>query len=385
MNLTDQKINSFLNDPRLAGIRYNLQLFAPEDEGRTEEPTEKKLREAREKGQVARTQELPQAAVVIVGILTVLVLAPWIYDSLARMTVYYLSTFSTFHMTELRMRHELLKIILEMSRILLPLFGTVFIAAFFSNIAQVGFQISTHPLKLDWSKIKFDPATIMKKIFFSKQIAMNLFKSIFKVLAIGLISYLIIMSDFDSILMMPDISITMAVKLIMLSSLKIILWASMFMLILAIPDYIFQRREFLDSLKMTKHELKEEWKETMGDPYLRARLREMQREILMKNMIQEVPKADVIVTNPTHFAVALKYDRDTMAAPTLIAKGADSIALKIREIGRDNDIPIIENRHLAREMYTRLEVGDTIPEDLFKAVVYIYRQLHEMKRFKTAI
>ena len=137
---------------------------------------------------------------------------------------------------------------------------------------------------------------------------------------------------------------------IVIIALKIILWSSAVMLVLAIPDYIFQRREFIESLKMTREELKEELKETIGDPYIRARLREMQREIVMKNMIREVPKADVVVTNPTHFAVALRYDDTAMAAPTVIAKGIESLALRIREIAREHDILIVENRPLAQEL-----------------------------------
>ena len=141
----------------------------------------------------------------------------------------------------------------------------------------------------------------------------------------------------------------------------------------------------MESLKMTKTEMKEELKETMGDPYIRARLREMQRDLLMKNMIREVPKADVVVTNPTHFAIALKYEKDIMDAPSVIAKGADSMALKIREIARENGVAIIENRPLAQELYKRVEVGDVIPEDLFAAVVVIYKQLYNRGTYREAI
>jgi flagellar biosynthetic protein FlhB len=374
-----------LADPALAGILYDLQIFAPEDEGRTEEPTEKKIREARDKGQVARTQELPQSAVVIAGMLALIVFGSWIYDSIAGMTKYYLSSFSTFYVTEKSTYRQLVTILIETSKIIMPVCAAALAAAFISNVAQVGFQVSTHPLKLDWSKIKFDPATIMKKIFFSKQIAMNLFKSIFKVVVISLIAYLIISSDFDDLLRTPDISVAMALKVMLMSALKIVLWTSVLLLVLSVPDYFFQKHEFIESLKMTKQEIKEEWKETMGDPHIKARLKELQRELLMKNMIREVPKADVVVTNPTHYAVALKYDREAMPAPTVISKGVDSMALRIREIARENNIPIIENRTLAREIHARLEVGDIIPEDLFKAVAFIYKQLYEMKRYRAAI
>jgi len=365
---TFAKYNRF--DDQLFFDRFwDLQLFAAEDEGRTEEPTEKKLREAREKGQVAKTVELPQAIVVIFGFMVILIFGSWIFDILARVTKYYLSSFSRLSITERSMYREFIAVTYESGKILLPIFVASMVAAILGNVVQVGFQFSAHPLNFDWSKIKFDPATIMKRIFFSKQVAMNLFKSIFKVVAIGFVAYLIIMADMDDILKTPDVSVAMALRIIMMTAFKIIIWSAVLLLALSIPDYFFQKREFIESLKMTKEEMKEELKETIGDPYIRARLREMQRQNLLRAMMsKEVPRADVVVTNPTHFAVALQYDRYTMPAPTVVAKGEESIALKIREVASEHGIPLIENRPLAQEMCKRLEVGDIIPEDLFYAV-----------------
>lgn len=355
---------------------YDLQLFAAEDEGRTEDPTEKKVREARDKGQVAKTPELPQAIVVIFGFLAILIFGSWIYDIIAKMTRYYLSSFSRFTLTEAGLFRMFISVSFESGKILLPLFVAAMVAAILGNVVQVGFQVSTHPLQFDLNKIKFDPATVMKRIFFSKQVAMNLFKSLFKVAAIGFVSYLIIMSDLDDILRTPDVSVAMALRVIMMTSFKIIIWSAVLLLVLSIPDYFFQKREFIESLKMTKQEIKEEMKETVGDPYIRARLREMQRQNLLRSMMsREVPKADVVVTNPTHFSVALQYDRVMMPAPTVVAKGEDSIALKIREVAMEHNIPIVQNRPLAQDLYRRLEVGDIIPEDLFYAVSMVYGEI----------
>lgn len=371
------KYDRWSGDPFFGRLPFDLQLFAAEDDGRTEEPTEKKLREAREKGQVARTVELPQAAVVIFGFMVILIFGSWIYDIIASLTRHYLSSFSRFAVTERSLFLEFVKVSYESGKILLPIFIAVMIAGVLGNIIQVGFQVSTHPLKLDWNKIKFDPATVMKRIFFSKQVAMNLFKSVFKVLAIGFVAYLIIMADLDDILKTPDVSVAMALRIIMMTAFKIIIWSAVLLLVLSVPDYFFQKREFIESLKMTKEEMKEELKETIGDPYIRARLREMQRQNLLRAMMsKEVPKADVIVTNPTHYAVALKYDRAMMPAPTVVAKGEDSIALRIRELAKENGVPILQNRPLAQEMYKRLEVGDIIPEDLFYAVSLVYGELY---------
>lgn len=369
----------------LKHFRFDLQLFAAEDEGRTEEPTEKKLRDAREKGQVAKTQELPQAVVVIFGFMVIFFFGKWIYDTIAKMVNYYVSTFSRFSLTEKNLLIEFYRLALTSAKILLPVFIAATVAAILGNVAQVGFQISTHPLKFDLSKIKFDPATMFKRIFFSKQVGMNLFKSVFKVVVVGLIAYLIVISDYDKIIKTPDISIAEALETVSIIALKIILWSSVLLLVLSIPDYIFQKREFIDSLKMTKEELKEELKETVGDPHIRARLREMQREIAVRTMIREVPKADVVVTNPVHFAVALRYERNVMDAPVVIAKGLDRLAIRIRQIAQENDIFIIENRPLAQDLYYRIEVGDMIPEDLFYAVSLVYAELYRKKGFREAI
>ncbi len=367
------------------GLTFDLQLFSAEEEGRTEEPTEKKLREAREKGQTAKTEELTQAITVIFGFMVIFFLGGWILETIIRMTIFYLSSFSNFTLTKQSIFNEFIAVASESGKILLPIFVTAFVAAFVGNVIQVGFQFSSHPLKLDFSKIKFDPATIMKKVLFSKQVAMNLFKSLFKVLAIGIVCYLVILSDYEVIINSPDIGISMALKAVSITGLKIIIWSAVLLLVLSIPDYYFQKQEFIESLKMTKQETKEEMKETLGDPQVKARLQEMQRELVMKNMIQEVPRADVVVTNPTHYAVALKYDRAAMDAPVIIAKGADSMALRIREIAKENEILLIENRYLAREMYNRLDIGDMIPEDLFYAVSLVYAELYRKQGFKEAI
>jgi len=363
---------------------FDLQLFAAEDEGRTEEPTEKKLREAREKGQVAKTTELPQAVVVIFGVMVVFFLGAWIYDAMARLMTYYLTGFTRFSLTERSVLIEFFRMTEVSGKVLLPIFAAVMVAAVLGNIVQVGFQISTHPLKFDWKKIKFDPATIIKKMFFSKQVGMNLFKSIFKVAVIGVIAYAIIVNEYELIMKTPDIGIALALKSCGIVALKIIIWTSVILLVLSIPDYIFQRHEFMESLKMTKEEMKEEIKETIGDPHMRARLRQMQMDLVMKNMIREVPKADVVVTNPTHFAVALRYDRFTMEAPMLVAKGVDSMALRIREIAKQNDVFMIENRPLAQDLYKRIDVGDMIPPDLFYAVSLIYAELYKVKGYRQA-
>ena len=235
-------------------LDLDLQRFAAEDEGRTEEPTEKKLREAREKGQVAKTAELPQTLVVIFAIAVIFILGSWIMGTIMAITRYYLSHFSRMAITEKSLLRDLVFLTWESGKIMLPVFGIACVAAVIGNVAQVGWQVSTHPLKLDWSKLKFDPATVMRKVFFSRQVFMNLLKSILKVALIGLVAYIVISGDFDKIMALPDMSTVKAFSVVMMISLKIIVWCSILLLVLAVPDYFVQKREFIESLKMSHQE-----------------------------------------------------------------------------------------------------------------------------------
>lgn len=387
------KLNSFENyqvidlAPISSGqksLLVDIQFFAAEDEGRTEEPTEKKIRDAREKGQVAKTEELPQAFVVIGGIVVLMFLGKWIFGELFLATKYYFTAFSGFKINENVVLEEGWRVTVLMAKIIAPLFLVTIVAGLAGNIAQVGFQFSSHPLNPDFSKIKFSPAEMMKKIFFSPRVAMNLFKSLFKIAVITFVSYLIISGDFNTIMKSADAGTVAVLCDVSFTAFKIIVIASILLIVLAVPDYIFQRKEFMESLKMSKQEIKEELKESQGDPHVRSRLREMQRDILTRNMIREVPKADVVVTNPTHFAVALKWNRETMAAPAVIAKGVDSMALRIREVAKHNNVMLIENRPLAQTLYRDVEIGNEIPAELFQAVSELYYVLYQNGRLASA-
>jgi len=223
---------------------FDLQLFAADDEGRTEEPTEKKLREAREKGQVAKTQELPSSLVVIFGFLVMFFLGAWIYETIAHMTIFYLSNFSHFSITEKSCIVEFTRSTEVLGKTLLPIFVAAVLAAILGNVAQVGFQFTLHPLMVDFSKIKFNPAEMVKKIFFSKQVAMNLLKSLIKISAIAFVSYLVISAEFDSLVKLADASVSAALVLVSSLTIKIIVWSAVVILALAIPDYLFQQRVY---------------------------------------------------------------------------------------------------------------------------------------------
>jgi flagellar biosynthetic protein FlhB len=366
----------------LPSLRFDLQLFAAEDEGRTEEPTEYKKRKAREEGRVAKTQELPQALVMLFGFFCIFLLSKTFYRSTAGLMRYYLELVPEVVNSQENIMFLFKPILPVLIRLVGPILGVSFIAAFAGNVIQVGFKFSTKPIQPDFSKINPNPVRFFTKILFSSQAAVNLGKAVFKIAAISVIAFFLVRKDIGTIMRSLDMGIADGLGLILSLSFKLVMMASGVLLVLAIPDYLFQRHLHIESLKMTKQELKEERKLLEGDPYLRAHMRERQREFARRRMIQEVPKADVVITNPTHFAVALKYEALKMSSPYCIAKGQDHIARRIQEVARQHDVSVVENKPLARELYRRVDIGDEIPEDLFTAVAEVLAFVYKLKEKK---
>ena len=360
-------------------IRFDLQLFAAEDEGRTEEPTEYKKRKAREEGKVAKTQELPQALVMIFGFFLIFLLSKMFYRSTAGMMQYYLSLVPEVVNSGENVMFLLKPILPILAKLIGPILGVTFIAAFVGNVVQVGFKFSTKPIQPDFSRINPNPARFFTKILFSSQALVNLGKAVFKIGAISVIAFLLVRKDMGVIIQSLDMGIAQGFGIILTLAFKLVMIASGILLLLSIPDYLFQRHQHIESLKMTRQELKEERKLLEGDPYLRAHMRERQREYARRRMMQEVPKADVVITNPVHYAVALKYEMLKMASPYCVAKGQDHIAERIKKIAEENDVSVIENKPLARELYRRVDIGDAIPEDLFTAVAEVLAFVYKLK------
>ena len=358
----------------------NLQLFAAEDEGRTEEPTEYKKRKAREEGKVVKTQELPSALVLIFGFAFIFLFFKYMYRNSMGMMEQYLGMVNEISKSGENIIFLLKPILPLMLRFLVPILGVVFVAALLGNVVQVGFRFSSKPIQPDFEKINPNPIRFFTKILFSRQTIVNLGKSIFKIAAISVISFLLIKKDLNNFAKTMDMGLIQAMHLPLIIALKLIMVTGGVLLVLSLPDYLFQRFEHIESLKMTRQELKEERKLLEGDPLMRAKMRERQREFARRRMIQEVPNADVVITNPTHFAVALKYEAFRMTAPVCIAKGQDLIAQKIKEVAEKNDVVIVENKPLARELYRRVDIGDEIPDDLFSAVAEVLAFVYKLKK-----
>ncbi len=345
----------------------HLQWFAPEDEGKTEEPTEYRLRKEREEGRVPKSPDLVSAVGLLLCSVALAILGPWMFGTLRGMTRWFL-TVST-ELDPVTESGPLADAFLSyFSRLVLPLAAVAMVAGVFANVLQTGFLFTTKPLKPDFKRVVPRFGQYFKRTIFSGEALFNLAKSLFKVAVIGIVAYINIMAEFPRLSRLFSSTVWNSAVYLSGIVIRIVIEAAILLLVLAIPDYIFQRIQFKKRLRMTKQEVKEERKMFEGDPLVKGRLRERMREIMSRNMAANVPKADVVVTNPTHYAVAVEYDPLTMAVPTVTAKGADEMALRIRSIAKESGVPIVENRPLARALYADVDVGDAIPEAYYEAI-----------------
>ena len=361
----------------------DLQWFAAEDEGRTEEPSEYKIRKAREEGRVAKSQELVAAVGLLLPALALALLAPYFARTMREMVVFYFSRAASADIS--RDAGPLAAAFFSyFARLAVPLAAVAVLGALFSNIVQVGFLFSIKPITPDFSRIVPHFGEFLRKTTFSMQGLFGLAKSVVKITIIGLIAYMSVRDQIDRILSLFTTPFWTSVMFIGTLSIRLIIQAAIATLILSVPDYLFQRHQYMESLKMSKEEVKEERKQQEGDPLIRSRLRERMRELLSRNMAANVPKADVVITNPTHFAVALEWEREKMVAPVVTAKGQDEVALRIRRIAEENGVPLVENRPLARALYAEVEIGDAIPEKYYQAIAAVLAHVYAAEETSAA-
>ena len=362
---------------KLLPLNFDLQLFA-EGGDKTEEPTDKKRNDARKKGQVARSQELNAAFVLLAGFFSIKLLWEYIYENIASYSAYVFANLSTFETSSEAIMEMFLEIVMLLVKTAFPIMIGVMIFGLAISFYQVGFMVSTE--KIEFKLDNLNPINGFGRIF-SKRSLVEMFKSLFKIVVIGFFLYLYLK---DEIPFMPyfinydleyslgeiaDKIFTMAFQVIGV------------IMVLAAADYAYQIWQTTQDLMMTKQEVKDEYKQTEGDPQIKGKIKQKQRQMAMQRMMQEVPKADVIVTNPTHFAVALLYEAG-MASPKVLAKGQDLVAQRIKEIARENDIMIVENKPLARALFDTVEIGGFVPEELYKAVAEVLAYVYKLKHKK---
>ena len=352
---------------------FDLQRFAGGE--KTEEPTAKKRADARKKGQVGRSQEVNSAFVLLVGFFALKLLWDSIYVSIATYTTYVFSNLNQTVDTENILR-IFIGIVIILAKTAFPIMIFIMLIGLAVNFFQVGLNFNTESIEFKLDKL--NPINGFGRIF-SKRSLVELAKSFFKILVIGFFLYRFI---HEQILAMPQFmffDLTTSLALVAEIIFRMAFVVIGVIMIMSFLDYGYQKWQTTQDLKMSKQEVKDEMKQTEGDPQIKGKIRQKQRQMAMARMMKEVPKADVIITNPTHYAVALSYEQG-MTAPTVIAKGQDLVAQRIKEIGREARVPIIENKPLARTLFAVVQVGDSVPQELYQAVAevlaYVYRLKH---------
>lgn len=343
---------------------------------KTEAPSPKKLRDAKKKGQVAKSNELSPAVSLMVFAMAAIFMGQILIDNATGFLRKSLTLNYGMNIDSANARGLIADRIMDFFVILIPYLGLAVILGIIVNVAQVGFIFTTHPIKPDIKRL--NPIEGFKKIF-SKKAIFTLGKNLAKLILVFFLTYSTLSDSFSKILNAGSIGTEKLYFFLLLFVKDLVFNIGIIMLGLAALDYVFQRKEFRDNLKMTKQEIKDEYKEMEGNPQIKQARQQKQREIAMGRMMAAIPQADVIVTNPTHLAIAIRYDQKKDNAPVILAKGADYLATKIREKARENKIPIMENKELARAIYKKTEIGDYVPIELYKAVAEILALVYQLK------
>lgn len=346
---------------------------------KSEQATPRRREEARKKGEVAKSREIPSVLVLLTGLLVLFLLGRQLTGSLANFTAQMLGRAGTLSITPSTVQALGREMITFLLAALAPLLLAVMAMALLANYVQVGALFAVELLKPDFSKI--DIFKGLQRLF-SLQSWVELLKSLLKLVIIGYMAYTTIAGELREIVLLTDQELPAIFSYISRVSFAIFLKSVLVMAGLAGLDYFFQRSRYEKKLRMTHQELKEEFKQTEGDPQIKARVRSLQKEMARRRMMAEVPKADVIITNPTHLAVAVTYRSGEIAAPLVSAKGADLVAEKIKEIARRHGIPILENKPLAQVLYKTVELGRMIPPNLYQVVAEILAYVYRLKNKK---
>ncbi|MDX8394777.1 MAG: flagellar biosynthesis protein FlhB [Mariprofundaceae bacterium] len=343
----------------------------------TEEATPKRIDDARKKGQVPLSKEPSTAlAFLLLAGLGVTGLGAWISQAFLTMTKRYLSGQSTVEMTPEGMQELLATLVIDMAMVLLPIALPIMLVGMLVAFVVTGPVFTFETLKPKFEKIS--PMKGLGRMFSTRSLA-EFVKSILKMSVIGLTCYMVVIDLFPLALMTVRQDVGAIGSLLVEGSMKIAGLVAFVFMFIALADVIYQRWEHAKSLKMAQKEIRDEHKETEGDPQLKAKIRQIQMEQARNRMMADVPEADVVITNPTRLAIALKYDQLGLGAPKIIAKGQGEVAKKIRELAQEHDIPLRENKPLARSLFKSVEIGEEIPEDLFEAVAVILAEIFQMK------
>ncbi len=348
------------------------------DEEKTEQATPKKRQEAREKGQVAKSAELNTAFLLLASIIFFYFNIDSFGKHFKDAFVYFVGLSSHYELTLTTFPQIVKDVTYIMFSTLLPFLALILLVSILINVAQVGFMITPKAMELKFDKL--NPINGLKNIFSLRSVG-ELVKAILKTVVISYILYLFIKNKMSDWFDLIDTTNTQVFLSMLKSIFLISIYILIFIFFMAVMDYIFQKYNFEKSIRMSHKEIKDEYKQMEGDPHVKQKIRRLQMEMAKKRMMEDVKKADVVITNPTHYAVALQYNDAEMNAPKVVAKGMNLIAQKIKEIAKENNVDIVEKPSLAQELYKKTNIGDEIPEELYKVVaeilVYVYKAKKE--------
>jgi len=354
--------------------RFNLQLFAGE---KTEPATPRRREEARKKGQVAKSAEVSTALMILTGFLLLRALGPYAARHLREMIHFFLANLGEWQGDLPGLNSLLLVALLKLGLVVAPIMLVFVVVSLVSQVIQVGFMATPEVLQPKFSRI--NPLEGLKRIF-SKRALVEFLKSVVKIALVGYLVYQQVRGNLGWLSQVGLLELEQSVALLIDSLYRMGVQVGLFLLIVAAADYWWQRREFESSIRMSKEEIKEEFKQMEGDPLIRSRIRQRQRQMAAQRMMQAIPTADVIVTNPTHYAVAIKYTPWEMAAPKVVAKGRGPIAQRIKEEAQKYRITTIQKPELARALYETTEVGQEIPAHLYAAVAEVLAFVYRLRR-----
>lgn len=348
------------------------------DPSRTEDPTQKRIDKARKEGNVAKSQEVSKTFVVLIGLIALWLYIEYIGADIRSLFRFFISESFAMEVSKQGI-YELFQFVsFELAKMVLPVVLAVGVVAFISVRAQVGDLWAPKVFSPKFGKV-LNPIGGLKKLMLNLNTLVRLGKSILQAAAIAIALYVVMKKEMLSLAPLFYTDAAGLASFILHTGMTMVLYALVPMLIIAVADLWYTRWDYNENLKMTKDEVKDERKQVEGDPAVKAQQRQKMMEVMARRMMQDVPKADVVITNPTHIAIALKYDPQEAPAPICLAKGVDRVAEKIKEIARENNVPIRENKPLARALYKSVELGESIPEDLYKAVAGILAQLSKFK------
>lgn len=353
-------------------ICFDLQLFNGE---KTEEATSKKKADAKSKGQVGKSQEINSTFILLMAFFSLKILGGYIYEQIANYMMFVFSNLPENITSEIVM-NIFIDVLKVLAKTALPIMLSIMVVAVIVNLFQVGINFTLEPIMPKLSKL--DPMAGAQRMF-SKNSLVELVKSIFKIIIIGYFIIRFLKQEMTQLpkLIYADIFVALHTVSSLIFSLAFQICEVL--LVLSAIDFLYQKWQHAESLKMSKQDVKEEAKQSEGNPQVKAKIKQKQRAIAMQRMMQEVPKADVIVTNPTHFAVALKYEKGMMA-PVIVAKGQDLIAQRIKTIAKESKVAIVENKPLARALYATTEIGDVVPQELYKSVAEVLAYVYRLKK-----